>query len=196
LPKVKPANWMKMFSTATYPPPGGVQQLRTCDRQRAVDRVRVEGVVAKGGELEVRLGKGTDNTVFGVGAGIDRQRHAGASREVVAIAVPLAEVAVPGWLAVNAAVEGDVGAYVTAELDAGVGTGDEEEAGAVKRADLHILDGFRLDRKIRRVCTAGGHQTCGGAKDQGSHCRHHGLRCELHAQSPAGRPSAGLYVAV
>ena len=44
-------------------------------------------------ELEVALAEGTDNAVFGGGAGINRQRHTGAGGEVVAVAVAVAGVA-------------------------------------------------------------------------------------------------------
>jgi len=61
-----------------------------------------------------------------------RQRQTGAVNEVVAVAVLLAEIAVPGWPAVDGAVERDVGAQIAAKLDAGVGARDVIEAGAVK----------------------------------------------------------------
>ena len=49
------------------------------------------------------------------------QRHARTGNEVIAVAVLLAEIAVPGRRAVGAAVEGGVGAQIAADLDAGVG---------------------------------------------------------------------------
>jgi len=64
----------------------------------------------------------------------------------------LAEVTVPGRSTVNAAVEGGVGAQIAADLDAGVGAGDEEEARAVKRANPDIFYRFGLDRKVGRFC--------------------------------------------
>src|SRR5205807_10320424 len=100
---------------------GGVEQLRAGDRQRSVDGVRVDGAAAERGELEVTLAEGADHAIFRGGAGIDRQRQTGTGGVIVAVAVVLAEIAVPGRLAVRAAVEGDVGAQIAAELDAGVG---------------------------------------------------------------------------
>ena len=48
----------------------------------------------------------------------------------------------------RAAVEGDVRTQITADLDAGIGARDIEEAGAVKRTDPHIFDCLGLDRKV------------------------------------------------
>ena len=64
----------------------------------------------------------------------------------------LAEVTAPSRLPVDAAVEGGVGAQIAADLDAGVGAGDEEEARAVKRANPDIFYRFGLDRKVGRFC--------------------------------------------
>src|SRR4029453_19313289 len=91
-------------------------------------------------ELEVSLAEWANHAVVGVGAGIDRQRHARTGGVVIGIAVLLAEVAVPGRRAVGATVEGDVGTKITADLDAGVRARDEEEAGAVKRTDFNVFD--------------------------------------------------------
>jgi hypothetical protein len=51
---------------------------------------------------------------------------------------------------VGAAIKGSVGAQIAADLDAGVGAGDVEEARAVKRADPDIFYRFGLDRKVGR----------------------------------------------
>ena len=108
-------------------------------------------------ELEVPLPEGANHAVFGRSAGIERQRQTGAGNEVVAEAVLLAEVTAPGRLPVDAAVEGGVGAQIAADLDAGVGAGDEEEARAVKRANPDIFYRFGLDRKVGRfVCRRSG----------------------------------------
>ena len=131
-----------------------------------LNRGRIDGAAAEVVELEVALTEGADHAVFGGGTGIDRQRHTGAGDEIVAKAVLLAEIAVPCRLAVGAAVEGDVGAQIAAELDAGVGARDVEEAGAVKRADPHILDRLGLDRKVGRLCAAQGHQACCRAENK------------------------------
>src|SRR5207237_5072367 len=101
-------------------------------------------------ELEVGLTEGADHAVFRCGAGIDRQRHAGAGGEIVAITVLLAEIAVPRRLAVRAAVEGDVGAQIAAELDAGIGARNVEEPRAIERAYAYILHRLCLDRQIGR----------------------------------------------
>ena len=60
----------------------------------------------------------------------------------------LAEITAPGRGTVGAAVEGGVGAQIAADLDAGVGARDVEEAGAVKRADPDVFDRLGLDRKV------------------------------------------------
>jgi len=72
----------------------------------------------------------------------------------------LTEIAAPARCAVRAAVEGGVGAQITANLDAGVGARDKEEAGAVERTDPYIFDRLGLDRKVGRLCAAQGHQAC------------------------------------
>src|SRR5439155_25699490 len=81
-------------------------------------------------ELEVTLAERANHAVFGRGTGIDRQCQARTGEEVVAIAVLLAEIAVPGRCAMGAAVERDVRTQITTDLDAGVGARDVEEAGA------------------------------------------------------------------
>src|SRR4029079_7761241 len=78
----------------------------------------------------------------------------------------------PGRCAVGAAVEGAVDAQITADLDAGVGTRDEEEACAVKRADPDIFDCLGLDRKVGRLCPADGDQACRGAENECSRRSH------------------------
>ena len=47
--------------------------------------------------------------------------------EIVAEAIALAEIAAPGRRAVDAAVEGGVGAQIAADLHTGVGAGNVEE---------------------------------------------------------------------
>ena len=59
----------------------------------------------------------------------------------------------------DAAVEGDIGAQITTQLDAGVGARNKEETGTIQRTDPHILDSFGLDRKISRVCPTHGEKT-------------------------------------
>jgi len=56
------------------------------------------------------------------------------------------------------AVEGGIGAQIAAKLDAGIGAGNVEEAGAVRRADFHVLDRLGLDWQIGRMGGADGHQ--------------------------------------
>src|SRR6185436_17264377 len=65
----------------------------------------------------------------------------------------------PRRLAVGTpAVEGGVGTHVAAEFHAGVGAGNEEEAGAVRRADPYIIDWLGFDRKVGRLCEARCHE--------------------------------------
>ena len=49
------------------------------------------------------------------------------------------------------AIEGDVGAQIAAELDAGIGARDVEEARAVKRANPYVLHRLGLNRKVGRL---------------------------------------------
>lgn len=59
----------------------------------------------------------------------------------------LTNIAAQGRLAMSAAVEGDVGAQITAGLDAGIEAGDVESPRR-RATDLHILDGlYRKDRQ-------------------------------------------------
>jgi hypothetical protein len=68
------------------------------------------------------------------------------------IAVLLSGVAVPRRLAVGGPpIDGDVRAHIAAELDAGVGAGNVEEARAIEGADLHVFDRLGLDRKVGRL---------------------------------------------
>jgi hypothetical protein len=103
-------------------------------------------------ELEAALAEGADHAVFGFGAGVDGQRHTRTGNETVAKAVLLTGIAVPVRHAVDATVEGSVHAQITADLDAGVGARDEEEAFAVERADPYIFDRLGFDRKVGRLC--------------------------------------------
>src|SRR5262245_10121511 len=118
-------------------------------------RVRTSEVV----ELEVTLAEGTDNAVFGGSASINRQRHTGAGREVIAVAVTLTEVARIGRLTVSTTVERGVDANVATQLDAGIGARDVVETRAIQGADPHVLDRFGLDGKIGSLCPAHGDQT-------------------------------------
>ena len=100
---------------------GGVEQVRVADRGIHVNSVRVEAAAAQRGEREFGRTKGADHAIFGGGTGINRQHHARARDEIIEIAVPLPGIAIPRRLAVRAAaVEGDVGTHIAAELDAGI----------------------------------------------------------------------------
>src|SRR4029453_15794202 len=79
------------------------QASRSACARRSREQQRVDGVIALGAELEVGLSEGADNAVFRGGAGINRQRHTRAGREVIIITIALAEVARPGRLIVDAA---------------------------------------------------------------------------------------------
>jgi hypothetical protein len=57
------------------------------------------------------------------------------------------------------AIESDVGAQITTQLDTGVGTRNIEETGTIQRTDLHILDRFGLDWKIGRLRAADGQKS-------------------------------------
>jgi hypothetical protein len=132
-----------------------------------VERVRVERRAAERVELEVGLTEGADNAIFGGGTSIDGERHTRTGREVVAIAVALTGIAVPGRLVLNAAgVERGVDAQIAAELDAGVGARDVEESRTIQGADPHVLDRFGLDGKISRLCPSHGDETRRRAEDK------------------------------
>src|SRR5262249_32903799 len=103
--------------------------------------------VAEVGELEVALTEGTDNAVFGGGAGINRQRHTRTGEEVIAVAIALARVAVIRRIAIGAVAgaERGIDTQIAAQLDAGVGARDIEETRTIQGADPHVLDRFGLD---------------------------------------------------
>src|SRR5258705_6208781 len=111
--------------------------------QRAQERSAVErligGGAAIGAELEVTLAEGTDNAVFGGGARIERQGHAGTNidsvGETIALARLVATVTTPEWRTVDAAAIGGIDAQIATQLDAGVGARNVEETGSVNGAD-------------------------------------------------------------
>src|SRR5262249_52739714 len=121
-------------------------------------RVRVSG--AEVVELEVSLAEGTNDAIFGGGTGIDRERHTRTAVDLVDKAVALTEVARPGRLTVNAAVERAVNAQIAADLDAGVGAGNVVETRTVQRTDLHVFDRFGLHGKVGCLRPAHGDKTC------------------------------------
>ena len=45
-------------------------------------------------------------------------------------------------------------AHITADLDAGIGSGDIEEPGAIDAANLHVFDRFGLNGKIGSLCSS------------------------------------------
>ena len=157
-----------------------VQRVRQSARERR-ERGRIGA--AEIVELEVALAEGANHAVLGRGAGIHRQRQTGAGNEVIAVAVLLAEVTVPGRRAVGAAVERGVGAQIAADLDAGVGARNVEEAGAVKRTDPYIFDCLGLDRKVGRLCPAQGYQACRRAENECWRFNHKSFLCR-DSQSP------------
>ena len=110
-------------------------------------------------EVEVRQTEGADNAVFGGGARINVQLHTRTGREVVAVAIALAEVAAKRRLAVVATIERNVGADITSQLDAGVGARNVVETGTIQGADPDVLDRFGLDGKIGSLRSANGDET-------------------------------------
>jgi hypothetical protein len=74
---------------------------------------------------------------------------------------------------VRAAVEGDVGAQIAADLDTGVGARDKEEARAIERANAHILDRLCLDRQIGCPGCAHGEKARRRTEDKVSYRCHH-----------------------
>ncbi len=118
--------------------------------------------------FEVARPVGTNNAVFGGSAGVDVQLIAGAGGEVVRIAAARTKhtrtsgvsarrtrAFIPGRPIVVVGVDVRINLDEAAQLDAGVGAGDVVETGAVKGADLHVLNGFRLDGKIGCLCPGG-----------------------------------------
>src|SRR5205823_4629967 len=135
---------------------GGEQvRIEAGSRADRVRRVARSEVV----ELEVGLTEGADNAVFGGGTGINRQRHTGTGREVIAIAIALAQITRPGRTTVGGAVERGVDAQITTQLDAGVGARDIEETRAIQGADPDVLDRFGLDGKIGSLRSTQGDET-------------------------------------
>src|SRR5712664_182982 len=136
------------------------QQLCTANRRCGVDRSRVERRAAQGIHREVALAEGTNDAVFGCGAGIDRERQTGTGCEVIAVAVLLTGISVPGRRILRArAVERGVNAQITTQLDAGVGTRNVEKTGTIQGANPHVLDRFGLYGKISCLRPTHGEKT-------------------------------------
>ena len=113
----------------------------------------------EGRELEVGLAEGADHAVFRRGAGIDGQRQTRTVIVEVRIAVADRAFTVPERAVVDAAVDRQVGAQITTQLDAGVGARNVEETGTIQGADPHVLDRFGLDGKISCLSPTHGDQT-------------------------------------
>src|ERR1700682_2996997 len=120
---------------------------------------RASEAAAGRGDREVRLTEGANHAVFRGGAGINRNRQTRTRREVVAIAIPLTQIAELRVLIVGSAVERGVDAQITTQLDAGVGTRNVEETGTIQGADPHVLDRFGLYGKISCLRPTHGEKT-------------------------------------
>src|SRR5207237_70149 len=134
----------------------GIEGVRRASRERG-ERARIARSEVV--ELEVGLTEGTDNAIFGGGTGINRQRHTRTGREVIAVAIALAQITRPGRSTIGGAVERGVDAQITTQLDAGVGARDIEETRAIQGADPDVLDRFGLDGKIGSLRSAQGAET-------------------------------------
>ena len=90
---------------------------------------------------------GADHAVFGGGAGIDGQVFARPPGESIAETV-LRSGGTRGVTGEHqVGVDAHVGTYITAQLDAGIGAGDQIETRAVQGADLHVFDRLSLQRE-------------------------------------------------
>src|SRR5262249_54560834 len=146
---------------------GRVEQVRVV-AEVGVRAVRIERAAIEGGELQFGRTEGSHDAVFSGGGSIDLQQEEGAGGEKIVIEGWRPGIAVPGGRAVGAGrIEGDVGADVAADLDAGVGAGNVEEAGAIERADFDILYRFGLDRKVGCLRATRDQQARGRTEDNG-----------------------------
>ena len=126
-------------------------------QERAVDiRDRVAaGVDAVAGRpLDAGARIGAQRAILRLRAGIERPQDAGALDQLRGFAI-VDEIPVAarhdrpdGGRERAARVRVRLGAQVAAELQARIGAGDVVEAGTVDRADLHVFDRLRLDRKV------------------------------------------------
>jgi hypothetical protein len=112
--------------------------------RRKTDAARV----IEGPETEAGLTEGADRAIFRRGTGIDRQRHARTIGVEVRIAVADRAFTVIEREVIDAAVDRQVGAQITTQLDARIGARNVEESGTIERADPHIFDRFGLYGKI------------------------------------------------
>ena len=141
-----------------------------------VDRegIAVEGIAAASGAdrmgVGVDLEVGAQQTPIGLGAGIEPDAALSVEGRTVVIAV---EVEGTGSAERRRAITTEhavIGADFTADLEAGVGAGDVEEARAEGRADLHIFNGFTLGHgQIGSLGNADSSDTGSGAEEKRLH---------------------------
>jgi hypothetical protein len=108
---------------------------------------------------ERRIPEGADDAVFGRGARIDIEVFAGTSGKVVAQAVVRTGSAAIGATKNVGGVQTNLGAQISAQLDAGVGARDVVESGTIQGADPHVFDRFGLYGKISCLCPTQSDQT-------------------------------------
>ena len=72
--------------------------------------------------------------------------------------------------------EGVFGADPAADLDAGIGSGNVEEPGAVDAANLHVFDRFGLNGKIGSLCSRNRNETRRGTEEKAFHHLHRDLQ--------------------
>ena len=99
--------------------------------------------------LETSAAVGTERSVLRLGAHVDRRYPA--SPYVVLVRVDAVVTAASALIVLDrraASLESVLGADPSANLDAGIGSGNVEEPGAVHATDLHVFDRFGLNGKI------------------------------------------------
>ena len=120
---------------------------------------------AVAGPVELHVGIGTQNAVFGGGACVLGQVQTGFGLvPVLAVGLRGGCATLPRRRVVGRSVERRIDTDRAADANAGVGARDVPEAGTIEGADLHVFDRFGLDGKIGRLCAGQRDQTGRGAE--------------------------------
>ncbi len=138
-------------------------------------------VFAASRPVELQVGVGADNAVFGGGARINEQVQTRTSVDVVlVVGAGAVRATLPIGRVVNGAVERRIDTQRTTDANAGISAGDVIETRAVEGADLHVLDRFGLDGKIGCLCAGQRDETRRGAEHKALNHLHVNLQvCSL-----------------
>src|SRR5205823_6472567 len=114
---------------------------------------------------------------FGLRANIERRYPAGAESAVTCINPVVPAVAANHERDVGVTgLERVFGADPSADLDAGIGSGNVEEPGAIDATNLHVFDRFGLNGKIGSLCSRYRNETRRGTEEKAFHHLHRDLQ--------------------